>query len=49
MAEGNLVNGDLLEILAGWSEDATGNRLKAKIALACCACGVKLLILGIGC
>lgn len=36
LAEANLVNGDLLEILANWPEEATGNKLKSKIALACC-------------
>lgn len=35
LAESNLVKGDLLEILASWPEDATDDRLKAKIALAC--------------
>ncbi|KAH0565660.1 hypothetical protein GP486_000950 [Trichoglossum hirsutum] len=35
LAEGNLVNGDLLEILAAWSDDAMGNKTKMKIALAC--------------
>ena len=36
LAEANLVKGDLLEILAAWPEDATEDRVKAKIALACC-------------
>ena len=36
LAEANLVKGDLLEILAAWPEDATEDRLKSKIALACC-------------
>ena len=36
LAEANLVNGDLLEILAAWPEDATEDKLKSKIALACC-------------
>ena len=35
LAEANLVKGDLLEILAAWPEDATEDRLKSKIALAC--------------
>jgi replication fork protection complex subunit Tof1/Swi1 len=35
LAEANLVNGDLLEILALWPEDAQDNRHKAKLALAC--------------
>ena len=35
LAEANLVNGDLLEILAGWPEEATEDRLKSKIALSC--------------
>jgi replication fork protection complex subunit Tof1/Swi1 len=36
LAESNLVNGDLLEILAAWPEDATDDRAKSKMALACC-------------
>ena len=36
LAEANLVGGDLLKILAAWPEDATEDRLKSKIALACC-------------
>ena len=36
LAEANLVNGDLLEILAAWPEEATEDKLKSKIALACC-------------
>ena len=36
LAEANIVNGDLLEILAGWPEEATNDRIKSKIALACC-------------
>ena len=35
LAEANLVNGDLLEILAAWPESATEDRVKSKIALAC--------------
>ncbi|KAI4207594.1 MAG: hypothetical protein LQ348_000539 [Seirophora lacunosa] len=35
LAEANLVEGDLLEILGAWPEEATGDRVKAKIALAC--------------
>ncbi|KAL9633345.1 MAG: hypothetical protein Q9164_004755 [Protoblastenia rupestris] len=35
LAEANLVKGDLLEILAVWSEAAPESRLKSKIALAC--------------
>ncbi|KAI9828029.1 MAG: Topoisomerase 1-associated factor 1 [Thelocarpon impressellum] len=35
LAEANLVNGDLLEILAAWPEDATRNKLKLKTAVAC--------------
>lgn len=35
LAESNLVGGDLLEILATWSENALEDRLKSKIALAC--------------
>lgn len=44
LAEGNIVNGDLLEILAIWPEEATEDRIKSKIALACrmCTCPVGL-------
>ena len=35
LAEANLVNGDLLEILAAWPENATNDKLRTKIALAC--------------
>ena len=35
LAEANLVKGDLLEILAGWPEAATEDKIKSKIALAC--------------
>ncbi|KAL6718428.1 Topoisomerase 1-associated factor 1 [Lecanora helva] len=35
LAEANLVKGDLLEILTGWSESATEDRVKSKVALAC--------------
>lgn len=35
LAESNLVNGDLLQILAAWPEDATDNKIKSKIALGC--------------
>ncbi|KAI9799600.1 MAG: Topoisomerase 1-associated factor 1 [Piccolia ochrophora] len=35
LAEANLVNGDLLQILASWPEDATEDRVRSKIALAC--------------
>ncbi|KAI7543065.1 timeless-domain-containing protein [Hortaea werneckii] len=35
LAEANLVRGDLLEILALWSEEVADNKLKAKLALAC--------------
>ncbi|KAI9820230.1 MAG: Topoisomerase 1-associated factor 1 [Pycnora praestabilis] len=35
MAEANLVNGDILEILAAWPEEATEDKIKSKIALAC--------------
>ena len=43
LAEAGLVSGDLLEILAIWSEDATEDRIKSKIALACrmCTCHVE--------
>lgn len=35
LAESNLIGGDLLQILAAWPENATEDRLKSKIALAC--------------
>ncbi|KAL8921876.1 MAG: hypothetical protein Q9208_005480 [Pyrenodesmia sp. 3 TL-2023] len=35
LAEANLVEGDLLEILGAWPEEATEDRVKSKIALAC--------------
>ncbi|KAI9793045.1 MAG: Topoisomerase 1-associated factor 1 [Peltula sp. TS41687] len=35
LAESNLVNGDLLEILSLWPEDATEDKARSKIALAC--------------
>lgn len=35
LAESNLVGGDLLQILAAWPENATDDRQKSKIALAC--------------
>lgn len=35
LAEANLVNGDLLEILAAWPEEKADDRLKSKISLAC--------------
>lgn len=35
LAEGNLVSGDLLEILAIWRVEATEDKIKSKIALAC--------------
>jgi replication fork protection complex subunit Tof1/Swi1 len=35
LADSNLVGGDLLQILAAWPENATEDRVKAKIALAC--------------
>ncbi|EMC92572.1 hypothetical protein BAUCODRAFT_125560 [Baudoinia panamericana UAMH 10762] len=35
LAEANLVQGDLLEILALWPETATDNKLRGKLALAC--------------
>ncbi|KAI0967429.1 timeless protein-domain-containing protein [Xylaria arbuscula] len=35
LAGANLVDGDLLHILAAWPENATDNRLKARAALAC--------------
>jgi replication fork protection complex subunit Tof1/Swi1 len=36
MAEANLVQGDLLEILAKTSERLVQEKLKYKIAVACC-------------
>lgn len=35
LGESNLVGGDLLQILATWPENATDDKLKSKIALAC--------------
>ncbi|KAI4159391.1 MAG: hypothetical protein L6R39_000369 [Caloplaca ligustica] len=35
LAEANLVEGDLLQILGAWPEEATEDRVKSKIALAC--------------
>lgn len=35
MAEANLVNGDLVEILADWKEEDTENKAKHRLALAC--------------
>jgi replication fork protection complex subunit Tof1/Swi1 len=35
LAESNLVEGDLLQILAAWPENATADRLKLKTALSC--------------
>ncbi|KAI0024509.1 timeless protein-domain-containing protein [Xylariomycetidae sp. FL0641] len=35
LAEANLVDGDLLHILARWSENETDNRFRARAALAC--------------
>jgi hypothetical protein len=39
LAEANLVQGDLLEILSQWPEEQTDNVLKQKIALSCCTYG----------
>ena len=35
LAEANIVNGDLLEILAAWPESASEDKVKSKICLAC--------------
>ncbi|TGJ87955.1 hypothetical protein E0Z10_g817 [Xylaria hypoxylon] len=35
LAEANLIDGDLLHILATWPENATDNKVKARAALAC--------------
>ena len=35
LAEANLVNGDLLEVLAAWPESVTEDKVKLKICLAC--------------
>ncbi|KAL8821429.1 MAG: hypothetical protein Q9223_000532 [Gallowayella weberi] len=35
LAEANLVEGDLLEILGAWPEDAQDDKIRSKIALAC--------------
>ncbi|KAI4599552.1 Topoisomerase 1-associated factor 1 [Pestalotiopsis sp. 9143b] len=42
LAEANLVEGDLLHILASWPEAATDNRFKSRAALACCELMVPL-------
>lgn len=36
LAEANLVRGDLLPILAAWPESAVDDRIRGKVALACC-------------
>lgn len=36
LAEANLIDGDLLHILATWPENANDNKFKARVALACC-------------
>lgn len=36
MAEANLVGGDLLEIISSWKDEEVNDKLKFKIALACC-------------
>lgn len=36
LAEANLVSGDLLPILAAWPEQAVDDRIRGKVALACC-------------
>ncbi|KAK8136923.1 mating-type switching protein swi1 [Apiospora sp. TS-2023a] len=35
LAEANLIDGDLLHILATWPENANDNKFKARVALAC--------------
>lgn len=35
LADANLVSGDLIHVLAAWKENATQDRYKARIALAC--------------
>ncbi|KAI5921380.1 timeless protein-domain-containing protein [Camillea tinctor] len=35
LAEANIIDGDLLHILAGWPENATDNKFRARAALAC--------------
>ncbi|KAI2622166.1 timeless-domain-containing protein [Hypomontagnella submonticulosa] len=35
LAEANIIEGDLLHILAAWPENATDNKFKARAALAC--------------
>ncbi|KAI1500546.1 timeless protein-domain-containing protein [Biscogniauxia marginata] len=35
LAEANVIDGDLLHILAGWPENATDNKFRARAALAC--------------
>ena len=36
LAESNIVGGDLLPILAAWPEQAGDDRIRGKVALACC-------------
>ena len=43
LAEANLVKGDLLEILGGWPEEATEDKMKSKIALASCKTHLTLI------
>jgi replication fork protection complex subunit Tof1/Swi1 len=43
LAEANLVQGDLLEILAVWPEEATEDRVRSKIALASCKIDVSII------
>lgn len=40
LADANAVSGDLLQIIAGWPENETDNKIKSRIALAC----VELLV-----
>lgn len=36
LGEANIVNGDLLPILAQWSPETSSKGTKARVALACC-------------
>lgn len=40
LAEANLVKGDLLEILAGWPDEAVEGSLRSRVALMCGKCSI---------
>jgi len=45
LAEANLVKGDLLEILAAWTEEAEEGSLMSKIAMNCGRCALRVYTL----